>query len=282
MTLLRVAEHDVRRAVLILVALPAIFGGGYLASDLHAQAVPGPPVHISGTLRSTESRNVVRHARVIADRTISVESNEEGVYFLAPAPGRHRLEVQALGIAPYDTTVTLQLSRGLDFDPQRTRVTLAVVAVKTAVEQADVDPRTPDMSIARIVDARRYTMHIDWEGDRYEGGDVLNPVAPIDSLCCRERNSPAGPSEGLRATTDTFDPAGERSYYRWDQLVDGVRLIAPDASFRIRVIANDDLVEGPRVREYQPYGGIPVGTGRLVTVRQIALSETAYRYYLAR
>ncbi len=128
---------------------------------------------------------------------------------------------------------------------------------------------------------RRYTVHIDWQGDRYEGSDVLNAVAPIDSLYFLERNSPLGPREGLRATIDTFDPAGERNYYLWDQLVDGVRLIAPDSTFRIRVIANDDLVEGQQVREYQPYGGIPVSAGQLVTVRQIALSEVAYRYYLA-
>lgn len=128
---------------------------------------------------------------------------------------------------------------------------------------------------------RRYTVQIDWEGDRYEGSDTLDAVAPIDSLYFLERNTPVGPREGLRATIDTFDPPGVRNYYLWDQLVDGVRLIAPDSSFRIRVIANDDLVEGQRVREYQPYSGIPVSAGQLVTVRQIALSETAYRYYLA-
>lgn len=128
---------------------------------------------------------------------------------------------------------------------------------------------------------RRYTVQIDWEGDRYEGSDVLHAVSPIDSLYFLERNTPVGPREGLRATIDTFDPPGERNYYLWDQLVDGVRLIAPDSSFRIRVIANDDLVEGQPVREYQPYSGMPVNAGQLVTVRQIALSETAYRYYLA-
>ncbi len=128
---------------------------------------------------------------------------------------------------------------------------------------------------------RRYTVRIDWQGDRYEGNDHLERVAPIDSLYFIDRNSPIGPREGLRATIDTRDPAGERNYYLWDQLVDGVRLIAPDSSFRIRVIANDDLVEGQAVREYQPYGGIPVAPGQLVTVRQIALSAPAYRYYLA-
>ena len=35
-------------------------------------APPGAPLRISGTLRSAESREVVRHARVVADRTSTV------------------------------------------------------------------------------------------------------------------------------------------------------------------------------------------------------------------
>jgi hypothetical protein len=128
---------------------------------------------------------------------------------------------------------------------------------------------------------RRYTLQIDWEGERYEGSDRLESVAPIDSLYFMERNSVIGPREGLRATIDTRDPVGQRNYYMWDQLVDGVRLIAADSAFKARVIANDDLVEGKQVREFQPYGGIPVAPGQVVTVRQIALSDAGYRYYVA-
>lgn len=128
---------------------------------------------------------------------------------------------------------------------------------------------------------RRYTLQVDWDGDRYEASDVLHAVSSIDSLYFRERNSIIGPTEGLRATIDTYDPDGERNYYLWDQLVDGERLIAADSAFRARVIANDDLVQGQRVTEFQPYGGIVVAPGQLVTVRQIALSEDGYRYYVA-
>ncbi len=150
MTLLKLFGHDARRAVLILVAVAA--GGGELACTraAGAQAPAAASVRISGTLRSAESREVIRHARVVADRTVSVESNEEGVYFLTLPAGTHRLAVRALGFAPYDTTVDLQVSRALDFELQRTQVTLAVVAVKATAEQADIDPRSPDMSIARL------------------------------------------------------------------------------------------------------------------------------------
>lgn len=145
-------------------------------------------------------------------------------------------------------------------------------------------PDDPALHLSAPFDAavgRRYTLVVDWDGDRYEASDLLHAVSPIDSLYFRERNSFLGPAEGLRATIDTFDPAGERNYYLWDQLVDGQRLLAADSGFRARVIANDDLVQGQRVTEFQPYGGIVVRPGQLVTVRQVALSEAGYRYYVA-
>ncbi|HEX4932731.1 MAG TPA: TonB-dependent receptor, partial [Gemmatimonadaceae bacterium] len=130
----------------------AIAGATLLPIALCAQATttPGQPLRVSGTLRSAESREVVRHARVVADRAVSVESNEEGVYFLTLAAGRHRLEVRALGFAPLDTTVDLRASQTLDLLLQRAQVTLATVSVTATSEQADIDPRSPDMSIARL------------------------------------------------------------------------------------------------------------------------------------
>lgn len=128
---------------------------------------------------------------------------------------------------------------------------------------------------------RRYTLHVSWQGEQYEGSDLLTSVAPIDSMYFMERNNVIGPREGLRATIDTRDPAGERNYYVWDQLVNGVRLIAADSTFKARVFANDDLVDGKAVTEFQPYGGMVVKPGDLVEVRQISLSEEGYRYYVA-
>ncbi|HEX4934609.1 MAG TPA: DUF4249 domain-containing protein [Gemmatimonadaceae bacterium] len=128
---------------------------------------------------------------------------------------------------------------------------------------------------------RRYTLHVTWEGDQYQGSDVLHAVSSIDSLYFAERNNVIGPREGLRATIDTYDPGNERNYYLWDQLVDGVRLIAADSAFKARIIANDDLVQGKPVRQFQPYGGMVVTPGQVVTVRQVGLSEDGYRYYVA-
>ncbi len=138
---------------LLAVAAPLVVSRALRAQ---APAAPRPtpatgtPLRISGTLRSAESREVVRHARVVADRTVSVESNEEGVYFLTLAAGTHRLAVRAIGFAPFDTTIDLRASQTLDIALQRSQVTLATVAVTATSEQADIDPKSLDMSIARL------------------------------------------------------------------------------------------------------------------------------------
>lgn len=137
-------------ASLLLLSLAPLAPHSRLAAGGFLLAQAPTPLRISGTLRSAESREVVRHARVIADRAVSVESNEEGVYFLSLAAGRHRVEVRAIGFAPFDTTLTLTASQTLDVLLVRSQVTLATVAVTATNEQADIDPKSPEMSIARL------------------------------------------------------------------------------------------------------------------------------------
>lgn len=128
---------------------------------------------------------------------------------------------------------------------------------------------------------RRYTLQIDWQGNRYEASETLEAVAPIDTLYFQDRIGMAGPKLGKRATIDFRDPGGKKNYYVWDQYVAGVRLIIPDSTLRVRVIAPDDGLDGRRIRRFQPYDGVPVATGAQVLVRQMALSEGLYRYYFA-
>jgi hypothetical protein len=128
---------------------------------------------------------------------------------------------------------------------------------------------------------RRYTLQVVYAGETYAATEPLMGVPPIDSLYFAPRNS-AGPSgKGVRATIDFTDVGGVRSYYLWDQFVNGTRLLVPDSAFRVRVAAADDGLDGRDVREFQPYDGIEVPTGADVLVRQMALSERVYRYYRA-
>ena len=129
---------------------------------------------------------------------------------------------------------------------------------------------------------RSYTLTIDYQGERYQASHSLVPVAPIDSIYFVFRD--AGLAEGdsgLRATIDYTDPAGIRNFYLWELLVDGILRLDPDPGNRFTAISDDRFFDGGRVVGYQPNHHEVVEPGQVVAMRQIGLSEPAYRYYFA-
>ncbi len=133
-----------------------------------------------------------------------------------------------------------------------------------------------------IVIGRRYTLRIDYDGNRFESTERAMSVTPIDSLYFAERSSEGpGSTVGLRATLDFRDPAGVDNYYMWDQIVDGVRLVSPDSTEKTRAVLEDDPIDGRNVRTFQPYDGIAVNSGNVVRMRQYGLSDVVYRYFRA-
>jgi hypothetical protein len=107
-------------------------------------------------------------------------------------------------------------------------------------------------------------------------------AAPIDTLYFSARSTGnAGPKDGLRATITLRDPLGIKNDYLWDQIVDGQRVVLSDSGRRGRLVRSDDLLDGRRIRDFQPYDGVVVKSGQVVQVRQVALSEQVYRYYIA-
>ena len=135
--------------------------------------------------------------------------------------------------------------------------------------------------LAPVIGAR-YTLTIDFDGERYEGSHQLNPVAPIDSLyfIYREKGLAQGDS-GFRALIDYADPAGTKNYYLWELLVDGKPRLNTDPGNQFRIISDDRFYDGGRVIGYQPYDEEVVEPGQQVTLRQVALSEGGFRYYTA-
>lgn len=132
---------------------------------------------------------------------------------------------------------------------------------------------------------RRYTLHVRWNNEAYEGSDSLTPVAPIDSFYFRERTGLFAPPDvarepGPRATVDFRDPPGTENYYVWDQYVDGHRVVAGDTAFRFRTMERDAFFNGAPVRGFQPYSGIVLRPNQIVRFRQMSLSAQGYRYYL--
>jgi Domain of unknown function (DUF4249) len=127
-----------------------------------------------------------------------------------------------------------------------------------------------------------YRLTITHEGQTYEATEVAQSVAPIDSLYFDlPKPGRFSGTEGVRATIDLADPPGTGNFYLWDQFIDGVRVLGPDSSFKYRMVAMDDAVDGLTIRGFQPYEGIDIPVGSTVVMRQIGLSERMYLYYFA-
>ncbi len=128
----------------------------------------------------------------------------------------------------------------------------------------------------------KYTLTIDYQGERYQGSHQLVAVPPIDSLyfVYREKGLAQGDS-GFRALLDYTDPAGARNYYLWELLVEGKPRIKTDPGNQFRIISDDRFYDGGEVIGYQPYDEEVVVPGERVTMRQVALSEAGFRYYTA-
>jgi hypothetical protein len=204
-------------------------------------------------------------------KRLVIEARLERV--LGQVKGQQRIRLTTT--QPYFSTTAPPPARGAVV-----RVTDGTGQVRQFTE-LPTEPGTYVTSALVGVVGMRYTLTIDFEGERYEATDQMQAVVPIDSLYFDVPTGFFGPEEKLRATIDFRDPAGVKNYYLWDQFNDGVRLPTPDSTFKIRVVASDDVIDGQEITGFQPYGGIVVEPGQVVVVRQVALSEQSYRYYFA-
>src|SRR5689334_21821103 len=93
-------NHNVpmrRDRLLIGALLFCVFAGARVS----AQQPTATRVQLSGYVRDSASREVIRYALVDTDRdTVRTRSNTDGFYFLSFSPGSHRLRVRAIGYAP--------------------------------------------------------------------------------------------------------------------------------------------------------------------------------------
>jgi hypothetical protein len=148
------------------------------------------------------------------------------------------------------------------------------------VESAS-EPGTYATTSLTVELGRRYTLRITYRSDEYQSDEVAVPGVAIDSLFFSKRLENVGPVDGLRATLALTDPKGTKNWYLWDQYVDGKRLITPDTTGYTRVVGADELLDGASIRQFQPYNAIVVKPGQRVKIRQLAISEQAFRFYQA-
>lgn len=141
------------------------------------------------------------------------------------------------------------------------------------------DPRYTAVGFTPTLGAR-YTLVVDYRGERYRAEHQLLAPPPIDSLyfVYEDAGLTQGDS-GFRAVIDYTDPATEKNYYLWELVVDGERRSSVDPGNRFRVISDDRFYNGGEVNGYQPFDEDVVEPGQVVAVRQLALSEAGFRYY---
>lgn len=143
------------------------------------------------------------------------------------------------------------------------------------------DPRYTALGFAPTP-GTRYTLTIDYQGERYRAEHELLAPPPIDSLYfVYEEAGLAQGDSGFRAVIDYTDPANAKNYYLWELIVDEERRIGVDPGNRFRIISDDRFYDGGEVNGYQPYDEEVVDPGQVVAIRQLALSEAGFRYHFA-
>lgn len=128
---------------------------------------------------------------------------------------------------------------------------------------------------------RALTLEIAWDGDLYRATEIMQPGVAMDSLFFRAEFDEVDTGRNWRATIAVQDPGSQRNFYLWDQWIDGRRLVSPDSEEFSRVVQSDERFNGSRIRQFQPYSDWLVRSGQLVRVRQLSISEQAFRFYTA-
>jgi hypothetical protein len=126
-----------------------------------------------------------------------------------------------------------------------------------------------------------YTITIIYAGETYRGKETMLPVAAIDSIYQLFREKNTFDEEGIRVSIDYTDPVNETNYYFWEQFRNGQTLITPNPGTKFTLLSSDELYNGQTIRGKLPNDELIYIAGDMAEVRQIALSEFAYKYYFA-
>lgn len=166
--------------------------------------------------------------------------------------------------------------------PARAAVVRVTDDLGVSVLFTETSPGVYATSALRGDTGRTYTLSISFQGEQYEGVELLHSVAAIDTLYfAPPEHEDFGDPGGLRVAIDFQEPAGDKNWYLWEQFIDGKRLLGASSEFRAPVVASDLGLDGRAVKNFQPFRGRVVLPGQNVLMRQLALSEDAFRYFRA-
>jgi hypothetical protein len=126
-----------------------------------------------------------------------------------------------------------------------------------------------------------YTLTIVYDGETYQAFESMNSVAPIDSIYQKFRGKNTFDEEGIRVNIDYNDPVEQVNYYYWEQYRNGTIQITPNPGTKWTLLSSDQLYNGQTIRGKIPNDELIYIPGDKAEVKQIALSEFAYKYYFA-
>lgn len=236
------SERAVRRAVAVVVAAAVLAG----CERVVKVTAPAADVRLVVEARLERSRSGFS-----ADQRIRLTTTEDAFAASTLAPAARGATVRVVDAAGATTTFT----------------------------ESTAEPGVYLARAMRLVTGRQYTLQVTWDGDDYRATEVMLPAVPLDSLYFREGDAIPGRPTGLTAAIVTQDPPDRRNFYLWDQWIDGRRQVSPDSTRFSRAVLSDDIINGARITDYTPYGGIIVRRGEVVRLRQLAISEQAYRFF---
>jgi hypothetical protein len=108
-------------------------------------------VRLSGYVRSDASGEVIRSALVaVPALAVRTETNLDGFFVLSLPPGRHQIQVRAVGYQPRTDTLLVTASLTRDFALAPRPYQLQEVVVAGGRDSSDIDPGTTEMSTGRL------------------------------------------------------------------------------------------------------------------------------------
>ena len=168
--------------------------------------------------------------------------------------------------------------------PPATGATVQVNDGTSTVTFTESSPGVYTTASLTGVVGRVYTLSIQYAGESYGSVDTLRAVAPIDTLYFIPPTANFGDDDegdGLAATIDFTETAGERNWYLWEQIENGQRPFVEEVFLRFPVAANDFGIDGRELLEFQPFSSEAVFPRDTVVIRQFGISRGMFNYYSA-
>lgn len=125
---------------------------------------------------------------------------------------------------------------------------------------------------------RTYTLHLEYEGEVYQGSETLVAVAPIDSIYQEFKEETFFNEPGIRIKIDFTDPLPKENYYLWQQLRDGQILVNPNPGTKWTLVSSDEFFNGRKIIGREPNDELIYEPGQIAQVRQHSISKNEFDY----